>query len=167
MMLKRDVIWSHVEALLERMLDVDSVAHNGGAWPIRAESGAYTVRIDGATHPHVEVFAAALHDLAITPEALAEVNDQNADSSHACWFLDEDRFIIASALVGGTLDYEEWYACARKSAFPSTASCRVLLRRTSVASCRTPTRPERRWPTWSLRPSLCTCRHLPRQTRSQ
>ena len=106
-MIKHDVVWSHVEALLERMLGVDSVAHDDGAWPIRTGHGAYTVRVNGPRHPHVEVFAVALHDLAMTREAFLEVNDLNARSSHVRWFLDADRLIVASELVGGTLDYEE------------------------------------------------------------
>jgi hypothetical protein len=107
-MVRPDVIASHVEALLERMLDTDHVVPDApGQWSVRNGSALYTVRVKDAERPHVEVFAVVVEGVRPTKALYERLNDYNARASHGRWFLEGDKVVVAGELVGETLDVEE------------------------------------------------------------
>ncbi len=107
-MVRPDVIASHVETLLEHMLDIDHVVPDTpGQWSVRNGTALYTVRVKEADRPHVEVFSVAVDGVKPSKALYERINDFNARASHGRWFLEGDKVIVAGELVGETLDVEE------------------------------------------------------------
>jgi hypothetical protein len=105
---RSDVVQSHVESLLERMLDDRNLRRDDdGSWPMRNGSALYRVSVGGGEHPHVEVWSVAVEGVRPTKALYERINDYNRRSSHGRWFLADDRVVVTSELVGETLDLEE------------------------------------------------------------
>jgi hypothetical protein len=116
-MVRPDVIASHVENLLEGMLETDHVVpDNPGQWSIRAGTALYTVRVKDQTSPNVEVYAVALEGVRPTRALYERINDLNLRSSHSRWFVEGHRVVVAGELVGETLDAEELASTCREVA---------------------------------------------------
>jgi hypothetical protein len=107
---KRDVIQSHVESLMEEILQVDDlVITPAGEIPVRHHSAVYNVRVSAApnTAPHVEVYAVAVEDVDPDPGLYEALNTINRRASHARTFHSNRTIVVASELYGPTLSRDE------------------------------------------------------------
>lgn len=102
----RDVVQSHVECLVQEMLEVDELkVRPDGQIGVSTESGAYTVRVlDYGPTPHVEVFSVLLTEIDKDPGLLEKLNDLNARCCHTRIFWAERRVVVAGELVGATAE---------------------------------------------------------------
>lgn len=127
-MVRSDVIASHVETLLERMLDTKDLAQDRpGEWSIRNGTALYTVRVkDDVQHPHVEVYSIAVDGVKPTKALYERINQFNANASHSRWFLDGTRVIVAGELIGETLDPEELQCTCSEVALGADQGGQVL-----------------------------------------
>lgn len=102
----RDVVQSHVECLVQEMLEVEELkVRPNGQIGVSTESGAYTVRVlcDGPT-PHLEVFSLLLTEIDKDPGLLEKLNDLNARMCHARVFWTDRRVVVAGELIGETAE---------------------------------------------------------------
>lgn len=109
-MSKREVVQSHVEVLMGRMLETDELKINAcGEIPVCYGSTVYKVRVALAPReaPHVEVFAVVLDEVDPDPGLYEALNTMNRKLSHARAFFAERRVVIAGELYGETLDLPE------------------------------------------------------------
>jgi hypothetical protein len=107
---KRDVVQSHVEVLMARMLETDDLKINPcHEIPVIYRSTVYKVRVALSPQPapHVEVFAVALDEVDPDPGLYEALNTINRKLSHARAFYAERKVIIAGELYGETLDLPE------------------------------------------------------------
>jgi hypothetical protein len=107
-MVRPDVIASHVETLLERMLGADHLPQDvDREWSVRSGTAMYTVRVKDQPNPNVEVFSVALDGVRPTRALYERLNEFNLHAAHSRWFVEGRRVIVAGELVGETLDPEE------------------------------------------------------------
>jgi plasmid stability protein len=105
---KRDVIQSHVEALMERYLEVDDlIVDERGEIPVHAGSADYRVRVLPGERPHVEVYSVAVQDIDLDPGLLEALNTENRRLWHGRVFWDERRVILTAQLAGDTVGFDD------------------------------------------------------------
>ena len=126
-MVRPDVIASHVENLLEHMLETDHLVTDvPGQWSVRDGTALYTVRVKNQASPTVEVFSIALDGIRPTRALYERINDLNLRATHSRWFVEGNRVIVAGELVGETLDAEELASTCREVAISANEEGKAL-----------------------------------------
>lgn len=105
-MSRRDVVQSHMETLMERLLETDELrVGESGEVPVQYRSAVYSVRvIGGEGDPHVEVYAIAVTDIDPDPGLYEALNAMNLRGAHARAFLEDSKVVLAATLLGATLE---------------------------------------------------------------
>ncbi len=108
-MSRRDVVQSHMETLMERLLETDELRVNeAGAVPVSHGSAIYTVRVIGVDRsPHVEVYAVAVDDIDSDPGLYEALNVLNRRLAHARAFWEDRKVVLAATLLGAALELDE------------------------------------------------------------
>jgi hypothetical protein len=108
------LVRSHVETLLETVTGKPQVKPDAdGDYAVRFQNAVYFVRILGTEHPVVQVFAVAVDGADPRPELYQVLNDLNARLTFARTFAADRKVVIASELLGESLDADELgSACA-------------------------------------------------------
>ena len=111
-MARAEVIRPFVEEAVSRYLGIarDQLrVMDDGTIPIRAGSTAVSVRlVDGEDdHPVLQVYAAVLHDVTLTPELLGKLNEINTGLTFARAFFAEGQLIIAMELLAEEVDEQQ------------------------------------------------------------
>lgn len=108
------LVRSHVETLLEAVTGKTQVKPDAdGDYAVRFQNALYFVRILGAEHPVVQVFAVAVDGAEPRPELYQVLNGINAQLTFARVFATDGKVVVASELLGESLDAEELgSACA-------------------------------------------------------
>lgn len=105
-MSRQAVIQSHLEALMQQVLEVEELhVADRGYVHVTTGEGSYTVRVcPTCSEPHIEVFGIAVRDVAADPGLFEAVNDLNRGASHARVFWTGDRVVVAGELLGASAD---------------------------------------------------------------
>ena len=107
-MSKKDAIQSHIEVLMQQYLQSDELQVDcDGDIPVRHNTAVYTVRLaprDTACEPHVEVYAVVVADVDADPGLYEALNSINRKLSHARAFWVDRKVVMASELVGPSVD---------------------------------------------------------------
>jgi hypothetical protein len=108
------LVRSHVETLLESVTGKPQVKpDDDGDYAVRFQNALYFVRILGTEHPVVQVFAIAVAGAEVRPELYEVLNRINAQLTFARTFATDGKVVIASELIGESLDADELSsACA-------------------------------------------------------
>jgi hypothetical protein len=107
---KRDVVQSHIEVLMEQILETDHlVVCPTGEIPVTFRTATYNVRVSPHQFkaPHVEVYAVAVAGVDADPGLYEALNEINRKASHARAFWSDRKVVVASELYGETLSREE------------------------------------------------------------
>jgi len=117
-MSKIDLVSSHVETLLEQLLQTDHVQRcDDGGWTFCfGHSTTCRVRVLDRHDPRVEVYAVAAEEMRPTKALLARLNDLNAEARRSRWFAADGMVVVTHEMVGETLEYEEFVATCREVA---------------------------------------------------
>jgi hypothetical protein len=108
------MVRSHVETLLEKVTGSAQVKPDAdGDYPVRFDKALYFVRVLGNEHPVVQVFAVAVDGAEARPELFHVLNQINAQLKFARTFNVDGKIVMASELIGESLDVDELSsACA-------------------------------------------------------
>lgn len=108
------MVRSHVETLLEKVTGNPQVKPDpDGDYAIRFQNALYFVRIVGSEHPVVQVFAVAVDGAEPRAELYHVLNQINSQLKFARIFAVDGKVVMASELLGVTIDVDELAsACA-------------------------------------------------------
>lgn len=116
-MVKREVVENHVDALLRKITGSTKLERDSdGSWPFPLQRTLMYVEVDGDRDPTVKVFAIGAHDLPQSPELFESLNNLNQSLAFCRALWRNESLIIATELVGETLDVEELAAALRRVA---------------------------------------------------
>jgi len=108
------LVRSHVETLLESVTGKPQVKPDAdGDYAVRFQNALYFVRILGTEHPVVQVFAIAVDGAGQGAELYEVLNQINSQLTFARVFAKDGKIVVASELLGESLDADELgSACA-------------------------------------------------------
>ena len=96
-MAERDVLQSHLEALVSEVLEVDRVAvDDRGEVAVSCEGTPLWVRLRPAHRRHVEVYGHAVEDVPLDPGLLEELNTLNRRACRARTFWTGEVVVVAA-----------------------------------------------------------------------
>jgi hypothetical protein len=94
---ERDVLQSHLEALMCEVLEVDRVeVHDRGEVPVSCAGTPLRVRLRPHDRGHVEVYGYAVEDVPLDPGLLEELNTLNRRSCRARAFWTNELVVVAA-----------------------------------------------------------------------
>lgn len=101
---KRDVVQSHLEVLMEQLLETEELSvDDDGDVPVRHGSATWVARVrDRGSTPHIEVFSVVVADVDQDPGLLEALNDLNRRLVHCRAFHADRAVVVAGELVGET-----------------------------------------------------------------
>lgn len=96
------VVQSHLEVLMEQLLDTEDLAvDDDGDIGVEHASAVWWARVrDRGRTPHLEVFSVVVTGVGPDPGLLEALNDLNRTLSHCRIFHTEDKVVLAGELVG-------------------------------------------------------------------
>jgi hypothetical protein len=108
------MVRSHVETLLEKVTGNPQMKPDAdGDYPVRFQNALYFVRVLGSEHPVVQVYAVAVDGAEPRAELFHVLNQINARLKFARAFNVDGKIVMASELIGESLDIDELSsACA-------------------------------------------------------
>lgn len=96
-MAERDVLQSHLEALVSEVLEVDRVAvGDRGEVPVSCEGAVLRVRLRPHSPGHLEVYGHAVQDVPLDPGLLEELNTLNRRACRARAFRVDELVVVAA-----------------------------------------------------------------------
>ena len=113
-MSNRDVVQSHIETLMERILGIEELyVSPTGEIPVTFHSAMYKVRVSPAPYqsPHVEIVAVAVDEVDADPGLYEALNAINRKAAHARAFWTERKVVVATELYGPSVSHEELECC--------------------------------------------------------
>jgi len=106
---KLDMVRSHVETLLERMLRIERASADAdGDYPVRYQNALYFVRLVGYDQPVVQVFSIAVAGVEKSPELLDALNEINTELRFARAMWIRNQILIESDHLGETLEAQDF-----------------------------------------------------------
>ncbi|MCJ7832332.1 MAG: YbjN domain-containing protein [Actinobacteria bacterium] len=106
-MARAELFWPYVEKTLVETFGEEALSKLAdNVITIRAGSSLVVIRMMEATEPRLQVFSTVLHDVPISPELLAALNELNAKIAFAKAFWIEDDVLVATELLAEGLDTE-------------------------------------------------------------
>ncbi|MCW2607333.1 MAG: hypothetical protein JWO60_2026 [Frankiales bacterium] len=117
-MTKRDVVQSHLEVLVEQLLETDDLkVQPDGDIGVEHDSAVWSARVrDRGGDPHIEVFSVVVSDVAADPGLYEALNDLNARLSHCRAFHSGSSVVVAGELLGETTTYADLACLAHEVA---------------------------------------------------
>ena len=107
-MAKREMVENHVEKLLERITGKESLHRDDqGDWPFGLERGVMYVGVRGQAEAHVQVWGVAAVEVPESPELYKVLSQTNNAVQFSRAIYQNGEVLIATELVGETLDMEE------------------------------------------------------------
>ncbi len=107
-MAKREMVENHVEKLLEHITGKDDLKRNeAGDWPFGLERGVMYVGVRGEKDANVQVWGVAAVEVPESPELYKHLNDTNNQVEFTRALYRDGEVVIATELVGESLDIEE------------------------------------------------------------
>lgn len=102
------VIQSHLEALMQQLLDVEELQVTPrGLIEVVTEKAAYTVRLcPSCDEPHIEAFSIPIRDVPADPGLFEALNGLNRGLAHCRVFWVGEQVIVAGELLGASADLE-------------------------------------------------------------
>jgi hypothetical protein len=107
-MAKREMVEAHVEKLLERITGSDDLKRDDeGDWPFGLNRGVMYVGVRGDHDPHVQVWGVAAVEVPEGPDLYKSLNETNNVVKFSRALYRSGEVLIATELVGESLDLEE------------------------------------------------------------
>lgn len=109
------MVRAYVEQLLEQLTGIEKVTPDkDGDYPVRVNDSLLYVRLVGdSAAPVISVSATAVSGISGSPELLAKLNEINSGVRFARVFWAREQVIVASDLIGTTVDPEEFESACK------------------------------------------------------